>query len=362
MFKLLSLLTLLLALSAGMAYAAESTLSRDNGVAGDLVSQESDAHYINLQSPAGWKSVFAESVNFYGQRYGDVQGLKGTVVIWVPQTPPKNVSRSKYLGALKLLYSKQFDLSLVPEQAGWVELPIDPVSLPPAFAVSLYTYSTDQRGVKIALGGAPAGRPDSYSSSTHPGADGLATSIKFRHDGRDWMLRLKVRDTLAPSTVLDSASLTGPRFSAYDDGSAENYFTFQKNGCLLRCTNSGPRDIDSVYVYGKLDGHWLGTTRNASILILGEDLKVLGRAKLAYSSYTNVPSWNTASFSPVHVGPVFYIAVQPVSTPDVKLLVGVDSSSANKASYFGTSGSIMDWNLDLPKDTTNWMIRGHYTK
>ena len=345
-----------------VAHAEERTLSHDDGSASDFVSLETDGHFIVLDSPDDWKATFGEAVSFYGQRFGDVAGQKGAVVIWVPVAPPKIRQHTKQLGPLKLLLSREFDLSAIPEKAGWFTLPIDPVQLPPVFAVSLYTYSTDKHGVKIALGGIPEGRPDSYSASTHPGATGTATNIKFRPDGKDWLLRIKVRDSLQAPTSLDAAQIAGSNFSAFDDGSAETFVTFQKKGCLLRCDTAGPRDLDAVYVYGKLDGNWVGTTRNASILILDSDLKVLGRTKLPYNLYTNVASWNLISFSPIHVGRTFYVAVQPDSTPEIKFLVGVDSSSANKASLYGTSGAILDWKPEVPQATTNWMIRARYSK
>jgi hypothetical protein len=345
------------------AQAEEKTLSRDTGSPTEYVQLDQDAHYISLESPADWKAVFSEAVSFYGQRYGDVKGLKGTVVFWVPATPPKIATHNKNLGPLKLLFTKEFDLSSVPDHPGWVEIPVDAQPLPHFFAVSLYTYSNDQRGVKVALGGtAQEGRLDSYSSSTHPGAEGAATSIKFRHDGKDWLVRVKVRDTLAPPVQMDSNSIGGANFSVYDDGGAENYYSFQKKGALLRCENSAARSIDAVYVFGKLAGNWVGTTRFATILILGDDYKVLGRAKLPYNDYSNTPAWNLVSFSPVRVGKVFYVAVQPNSAPDVQMLIGVDSSGPNRASSYGTSGAELDWNLTLPKDKTNWMIRARYSK
>jgi hypothetical protein len=362
MVQRLTLLVLILTLgAAGLAHAEEKTLAHDDGAPSDMVSLNTDSHFIVFDAPE-WKSTFAEEVRFYGQRYGDVTGLKGTIVIWAPVTAPPIKVHIKQLGALKLLYTKQFDLTQVPEQAGWVDVPIDPVALPGDFAVSLYTYSNDQRGVKLGLGGPPASRPDSYSSTRHPSPSDAQTSIKYRYDGKDWMLRLKVRDSLAPPVAIDSSQISGPNFSVYDDGTAEGFYTFQKKGCLLRCSNAGPRNVDAVYVYGKLEGNWIGTTRDVSILILGADYKVLGRTKLPYNSFSNVAGWNLVSFAPVHVGPVFYVAVQPDSTPDLKFWVGYDSSSPNLASSYGTSGAELDWNLTIPKDKTNWMIRARYSK
>jgi hypothetical protein len=42
------------------------------------------------------------------------------------------------------------------------------------------------------------------------------------------------------------------------------------------------------------------------------------------------------------------------------MLIGYDSSGANKSSSFGTPGAPKDWLTDAPQDSTNWMIRVEY--
>ena len=56
----------------------------------------------------------------------------------------------------------------------------------------------------------------------------------------------------------------------------------------------------------------------------------------------------------------FYVVVEPVSRPQTQLLIGYDTSSANKASYFGSAGALHKWSIAAPEENTNWMIRVEY--
>jgi hypothetical protein len=354
-------LVALLALAGTAQAAQELVLSRDDGQADSFESLNTDFHYIKLELPKDWKDGYAEEVQFYGQRFGDISGRKGTVVIWGPVEQPKMASRARELGEVRILATTQFDLSAVPEQPGWFSVKLDPVHLPVAFGISLFTFSDDKNGVKVGLT-ARSAKP-SYSSATHPGAEGKWTDIKPRRDGRNWLLRLKVRDSVAPATQFDSSSLSGADFTALDDGGAEGFATLRKKGMILRCDTSGPRKLESVFVYAKLDGNWFGSKRTVAVLVLDKDLKVLSRTLQPYTAFTNVAGWAEIKFAPVNVGAVHYISIEPGSSATEQFMLGYDASGPNKASSYGTTGAPLPWPFETPAEaTTNWMIRAKYAK
>jgi hypothetical protein len=356
-----SVLVVLVALGGSVRAAQETVLQRDNGVADTYEWLNQDFHYIKLELPRDWKEGYSEEVQFYAQRYGDVSNRKGTVVIWVPAKPP-TASRSQEIGEHKKLTSAQFDLASVPEQPGWFSVKLDPVHLPSVFAISVYTFSDEQNGVKLGL--TAKGSAVSFSSSTHPGAEGKWTAITPRRDKRNWLLRLKVRDTVAPATEFTTADLSGPNFLVHDDGSAEGFVTLRKKGLMLRCENSGPRQLESIFIYGKLDGQWFGSKRTMSILTLNQDLRILNRTLVPYSQFTNAGAWHEIKLSlVVNTTQVHYISVEPGSSATEQFLLGYDGSGPNLGSSYGTTGAPLSWPFETPAEsTTNWMIRPKYVK
>jgi hypothetical protein len=57
----------------------------------------------------------------------------------------------------------------------------------------------------------------------------------------------------------------------------------------------------------------------------------------------------------------FLVLIEPFSRPGLNFMVGYDNSGANRGSEFGSVGHAeLGWPLELPQDTTNWMIRVEY--
>lgn len=338
----------------------EVVLSHDNGSADKLEALNADFHFIQFSLPEGWRTGYADEIQFYGQRFGELGGRKGTAVIWVQEQPSKMAGRARQLsGALKLHSTRQFDLVDVPEQPGWFSVKLDPIKLPEAFAISVYTYSSDDAGVRIGLTAPSAKR--SLSSASHPGKEGTWTEYRPLRDGRNWLLRFKIRDSLEPPLLLSPAELSGPNFAVFDDGSADGYVTLRKLGFMLRCESDKPRKVQSVYLHGKLDGNWFKSTRVITVMILDRDLKVLSRTQVPYTQFTNIAAWQEVKFAPVSVGTLHYICVEPSSSAGEQFLLGYDSSGPNKASSHGTTGSPQPWPFTDPSEaSTNWMIRVKY--
>ena len=368
----LAIFTVLLALTgfSRFALADERVLQWDNGVADIFIHQESNSHMVLFDAPKEWATTFPVEAMFYGKRYGDVGNITGVVVIWGPQTEEtaKLANRPDNL----VIYSRQpFKLSSVPEQPGWFTVPLQTLELPPHFAVSVFTYSTAERGVELGLTGETSAK--SHSTSIKPeavNADMLKKliekgkdvpgTIKLRDDGREWMLRIKVRPTLLQEEAFTSEQLTGEDFVGFDDGSVDGWLSVQKFGPMLHVSNSGKRSIDRIYVYAKAEGDWFNNDRAATVYILDARYNIVTRAQMPYTRFTDVPSWGYVSLSKAKIPEEYYVLVTPNCRPKLGLLIGYDTSGTNKASLFGTPGANLHWNVDAPFEKTNWMIRVKY--
>jgi hypothetical protein len=361
---------LALALMGRVAWADERVLQWDNGVADLFIHEGKTSHFVLFTSPKEWEKTFPVEVMFYAKRYGDVGNIKGTVVIWGPQT--EKTAKVEDIPESLVIYSRQtFELAAVPEQPGWFTVPVETLELPKEFAVSVFTYSTDARGVELGLTGESANKSHSTSAKPEPVTmEALSKArdkgkpveggFKLRDDGREWMLRIKVRPSPQQEQAFTAEQLQGEDFSVFDDGGAEGWLSVQKNGPLLHVVNPGKRLIDRIYVYAKADGDWFNSTRAATVYILDSRFNIVSRSQLPYARYTGEPSWNYASFERTTAPKEFFVLITPNCRPNVGLLLGYDTSGKNNASLFGTPGAQLPWNIDAPNEKTNWMIRVKY--
>jgi hypothetical protein len=347
----------ILAICALPALAADSVLSRDSGTADTYEKLATDGHYITFNAPA-WPHAFAEELQLFGYRYGKVGDTLGTVVIWdvqpVPNPKPGDPKKQAHL-----ISSKQFKLSLAPEKAGWFSVPLEASELPKSFGVSVFTRSSDAGGLWVGL--TSKSKNPSYSSAGIIKELGAASRIKVRHDGRNWLIRLKVRDSVKPNTSFTTQQVTGKSFAYNDDGTAEGFATAQKDGPIVKFSTDGSHRLRRVFVYAKLDGtDWFHSDRMAGVWVLNQDYGIMCHANLQHSAFTNEPSWSFIDLPDIALPKTFYVLIEPVSRPQSELLVGFDSSSSNHGSYFGSAGALHKWAIEAPEDKCNWMVRVEY--
>lgn len=343
---------------AAAARAEEGLLQWDSGTSASMEFLTTESHLVLFDKPVGWENVFSSELSFYGQRFGDVGATNATVVIWGPQSDDTAKLKDNNKGYV-IYARKQFAIKDVPETEGWFSLPLDIVELPGEFAVSIFTHSTETAGLKIGLG--TLSGESSHSASVTPDMLKLGREkLKLRTDGKEWMIRFKVRSTLEPAEQISSDQLTGAKFSGFDDGQADGYATFSKYGAMIRVHNSGKRVVKRVYVYAKAEGDWFRTERQAAVFLLDPGLKILFRTSLPYKKYTNEPAWHYVAFDDAPVPADFFVLVEPASRAAGKLYIGYDGSSPNKQSFFGTNGAFKEWSSEAPEGTTNWMIRVEY--
>ncbi|MDQ3022798.1 MAG: hypothetical protein M3R04_00205 [bacterium] len=350
-------------LLANIAFAADSLLSHDDGKADTYEKLATDGHLVQLNSP-GWDHTFTEQLQIYGYRFGNVGNTLGTVVIWDtkpvprPDKPPRKGEKAPPTKVAHIIVTRQFPLTDAPEKAGWFNVALDPTVLPRSFNISVFTRSSESAGLWVGL---TAKDRQTFSSAGIIKDIAEATRVRLRRDGRDWMIRLRVRDSLEAQGGLSLAQLSGKNFSAFDDGSADGFATSQSNGPMVRFSNNTDRRLKRVHVHGKLAGTaWFNSDRMAGVWILDEDYGILCRGNLAFKNYTNVASWASVDLPDIMLPRTFYVVVEPVSRPAAQLLIGYDSSSANRASLFGTAGAVYMWSIEAPEEKTNWMIRVEY--
>ena len=263
-----------------------------------------------------------------------------------------------------MLARNQFMLADIPEDGGWITVGVAPVALGSEFAVAIYTYSSEERGVMLGL--APTTGEGSQSGTFRmtkvKTPDEITTTDHYTWRGgtMDWMIRARVSSTVSPADEVDTSAIEGPGYAYFDDGSAEGFYSSQKNGPLVRFSNDGGRVVDEVYVHAHLVGDWFETDRAASVYLLDRDMRILQRKRLKYSEYATEPSWGLVTFDSIAVTADFYVLVEPVSRPDVQMLIGCDESGENHSSLWGTAGSLLAWGTEAPEESANWMVRVHY--
>jgi hypothetical protein len=348
------------------AFAIEQYLQWDNDVA-DSFSHEADRAYITyFETPEDWTSSLCSAVKFYGRRYGDVSGIYGTVVVYAPPEDMSTIYEAPEEERLQVLARKQFELTNIPADGGWLEVSVDPVKVDGEFAVVIYTYCTDDHGVELGLS-APTGH-DSHSGDFYmtkvrvkeeDGMEEVQTTDHriWRTDQREWMIRALISPTVAPPETVTPVELSGPNIAFHDDGTAEGYYTSQQYGPLVEFTAKPGNRVNRIYVMAYLEGDWFETDREASIYLMDDELRILQRKKLAYAKYATEPAWNYADFDDIPVTEQFYVLVEPVSRPAVKMFIGADTSGVNEGSLWGTAGTILAWDSEAPEESTNWMIR-----
>jgi hypothetical protein len=351
------LIVLLMQLQPAMAASTELSFVNGRGMDSDKML-DAWAHFVLFESPEGWKNTFTQSISLYGTRYGDTTGIQGAIAFWAPPKDPDD-PESRYT----MIGRAGFDLGKVPDSPGWftVELPV--MQLPPVFGVTVYTFSNDNRGYRLGL---TERKRDTRSNSFYFGRGQINTDLKpnITREGREWMLRLSLRDTLEPVDGIASGDLTGSSFGLHDDGSVDQYTTVQKEGALVRFSNSKARSVKRVYIFGMAQGDWMSSGQKITVSLLSMDMGILHQVALPYTQYTNTPNWSYVDIPRLDIPRDFFVLVEPNSRPLSQFMLGVDTSSLNQYSGWGVVGAKRDWNCDwncdAPQDSSNFMVRVEY--
>ena len=354
------------ALGLPRVFAEEMYLQWDDGTAESFSFTPDRAQFTYFQTPEDWSDSLCSAVRFYGRRFGDVSGIYGTVVVYAPPEDRTAMVGTSDEHRKQVLARNQFRLADVPEDGGWLEVAVDPVKVDGEFGVAIYTFSTEDNGVEIGLSAPILGETHSgdvwmtkVRIDKEVGPDDIRTTdhTQWRTDQREWMIRAFVSQTVPPREQIDLAELDGANIGSHDDGAAESYHTSQRYGPIVRFEAATGARVNRVYVIAYLEGDWFETDREASVYLMDKDLRILQRKKLAYNNYATAPAWGFVDFDDIAVAGEFYILVEPVSRPAVKMFIGCDTSGDNQGSLWGTAGTILAWDSEAPEESANWMIR-----
>ena len=344
--------------------AAEELVLNYGDTAVEFGDAADRAYWIDFDSPVDWVDTVCNRIRFYGQGYGDNSKTLGAVVLYGPAEDQTELFQDKE-GRLQILTRKVFDLADVPAEGGWVEISFDPVKLPGEFAVVIYTYNSEDRGVKIGLTDPTPGAAGDSGTFVIERLlkDGTTETTDYcyaRNDDRHWLIQAIVADTLPPVEEIATADISGSGYAYFDDGEVDGYITSQRHGPMVKFNVNGIETVDRIYVYGQLDGAWFETEKLATAYLLDSDNRIIAREVLRYDRFVNEPCWAAVDFKDIKVSGDFYVLVEPLAKLDVQLMIGYDDSGENIGSLWGTAGSIGSWDTTAPEEVTNWMIRVHY--
>lgn len=326
--------------------------------AGKDADEGGTGHIVTFEAPRGWHLTFARELSFWGKRTGLGQAMLGNILIWEDNPPVEDEDPKDHI-PYRTVLQQNFSLADVPEAGGWVKVPLQATALPRKFYVGVYCYGTTDASVLVGLG--PKARTKSRSGILYPLEMGPGgTGIEFRRDGREWLISLAVTDSLSAGDMVKPSDLSGPGFAAWDDGSADGFDTMQKCGAMVKFHTDAQRKVKRVWVYAKLEGEWYQTQRRAGCWIMNDRLGILNRQDLPYASFTSAADWAGVDFPSIAVSGDYYVLVEPVSRPQLGLLIGYDSSGENMGSLYGDAGAVQTWECKAPEESANWMIRVEY--
>jgi len=324
------------------------------------------AFWIDYTTPDEWIDTVCSEVRFFARGYGDNSKTLGSLVLYGPAEDETTLFETEE-GRHQILTRKVFDLKDVPADGGWMTIGFDPVKLPAEFAVVIYSYSTEDRGIEIGLtepNTDAKGKSGYFYIEKVRNVEARETTTGdralFFDNDHHWMIQAVTANTLPPVEAISVADISGAGYVYYDDGEADGFITSQRHGPMVKFDAGGTRTVDRVYVYGQLDGAWFQTEKLATAYLLDEDYRIISREVLRYDRFVNEPCWGAIDYKDVRVTGEYYVLIEPLAKLDVELMLGFDSSGENIGSLWGTAGAIGSWDTTAPEELTNWMIRVHY--
>jgi len=316
----------------------ERTLSYDSGKLAGLERLPNQGARVDFEPVGSWEHVYLAKASVFARRYGGGDDAAKTFA---------NIAVTDR--EVTVLEQRLLPLSHFSESGGWVDVEMSPLELTEPFSAVIYPYSLEDRGIEVGYAEASGARR-SWQGNPSMGFKPMA-------DGRDWMVRVVVRNSLEPRHVIPLAEISGDGFRYYDDGQVDGYLTSQRGGALVGFERGSARMLKEVCFFGKVGGDWFKLKPTFRVFLLDNDLRVLTSVQREYSILTEMPHWTVVDFPDTPITTDFYILIEPVSRPEYALNIGYDSSGANRSSFYGTVGSIKDWKFEVNRDRFNWMIR-----
>lgn len=309
----------------------ERTLSYDSGKAAGFERLPGEGARVDFEPVDLWEHVYLVKVSVFARRYGSDYDPAKTLA---------NIAATDRSG--KVLAQKLLPLSYFSESGDWVDVELSPIELTGPFSAVFYPYSVEGHGVEVGYAESSGSRR-SWQGNPSKGFEPV-------EDGRDWMIRVIVRSSLAPRRDISIAEISGPQFRYYDDGKVDGYLTSQRGGALIAFRRDSARMLKEVYFFGKVRGDWFKLKPTFRVFLLDNDLRVLTSMQRDYTILTEMPHWTVIDFPDTPITTDFYILIEPVSRPAYALDIGYDSSGENRGSFYGTVGTASDWDVVYVED------------
>lgn len=148
---------------------------------------------------------------------------------------------------------------------------------------------------------------------------------------------------------------------SYDDGSPDGGYSTggpQQYGFLVRFNPPTiPFRVTRVRIFS-----WISTTSGQSstftMRITDKDLTPLWEGSLPFTMFTAEQSWVEVEVPNIVVGSEFCVELYaPTLGYGLGPFIGIDQSGTNTHSEITSGWQIAAWNVSIPKERTNWMIR-----
>jgi len=339
-----SFLLLLLASIIGLAQEEnayqEKVLSYDRGEAVGWERMKDEGAKVDFVCPTELQKNYLINVLIFTRKYGTNYDPEKHFINIAVMDKDSNI-----------LGRKLVPLSHIADETGWSEIEMEPVEVKDSFSVVVYPLAQEKYGVEIAYSDRST-KFRSYKGNSSIG-------FKRLEGGRDWMIRVTLRNSIKPRRTVSVDQISGKGFYFYDDGSAEGFATFQRGGALVGFRRNGISMVREVYIYTKAEGDWLGRNPKFRVFLLDHDLRIITSTLVDYAILGELPEWVVVDFPDTYVKTDFYILVEPGSRPEFSMLIGYDTSGKNENSLVGTVGSFKKWPAELQSavPNLNWMVR-----
>jgi hypothetical protein len=316
----------------------EKALSFDSGTATAYSQLYSEAAKVDFQPVKGWDSTYITGVSLFARRYGTGSD---------PSKSYTNVAVTDKEG--KVLAQKLVPYSAYPTEAGWVMVDLPTLRVSEVFSVVVYPYARADFGVEIGY--------TEKSTAFRSFQGNPSTGFKLVEGKFDWMIRAHVRNKLEPLVFIDADAISGINYLHHDDGTCDGFYTFQRGGAMVGFKSQGYKELDDVFIYGKVEGDWFTGKPTFRVFLLDGNLRVLSSVQRDYTILTELPHWTNIDFPDTEIPGNFFILVEPVSRPEASLYLGFDTSGGKNPNFYGTVGAFFDWPLPVLQEKVNWMIR-----
>jgi hypothetical protein len=355
--------SILVALVATSAGAAETTLKHDDGTQESKRSMTGAGHAVRFECPDGEK-WFVKAVSIHGSRYGSPKAPNEDFKVVVAND---DLSQRQEIARPYKLFERG--------KEDWVRVGIEPVEVEGAFHVAVFFNPTQTKGVYVGI--------DAGATPTHSAILLASDPGKKQSDLEgDWMIRvhlvkevegesLSMKDQEArarqqrEAEAAEEKAILGDARSLtlkHDKGTMEGERNIQ--GALYTVQFETPKNVEGyvwqVQIYAsQFGGRHNSEEVSGDVYILDENREVITRTTFAYSLATQEKRWIAIPTLPTKVQGKFYVSIDAHGSKYKGLYMGFEEGNskglASTDELEGTKVQSADWSEKFKN--MQWMIR-----